>query len=63
MRALKVRTVKYCSYFNELTHIARGKPRRANTIKAAILIAAYLPITCSILPEYSPTDIKLMIAF
>lgn len=46
----------------KLMHTASGKPRRANTIKAAILIAAFPPITCSIPSEYSPTDIKLMIA-
>lgn len=43
-------------------HTARGKPRRANTIKAAILIDALAPITCSIPPEYSLIDIKLIIA-
>jgi hypothetical protein len=53
---------KYSDVLLEQEHTARGKPRRANTIKAAILIGAFPPITCSIPSEYSPTDIKLITA-
>jgi hypothetical protein len=41
---------------------ARGNPRRAKTIREAILILSFPPITCSILLEYSSTDIQLIIA-
>lgn len=45
-----------------MIHTARGKPRRVNITKEAILMAPLPPITCSIPPEYSLTDIKLMTA-
>jgi len=35
----------------QLILTARGKPRRTNTTKEAILIAPLAPITCSIPPE------------